>query len=53
MSPPEVNPHAPLRYLLTLLFRCDSHPVISHNTYPGPLRIADLVGPIDNKVDPS
>ena len=53
MSPPEVNPHAPLRYLLTLLFRCDSHPVISHNIYLGPLRIADLVGPIDDKVDPS
>jgi len=51
MSPPEVNPHALLRYSLTLLSRRDSRPVISHN--PGPLRIADLVGLLGGRVDPS
>ena len=51
MSPPEASPHALLRYSLTLLSRRDSHPVISHN--PGPLRIADLAGLLDDRVDPS
>ena len=52
MSPPEVNPHALLRYSLTLLSRRDSlHPVISRN--PGPLRITDLAGLLGDRVDPS
>ena len=51
VSPPEASPHALLRYSLTLLSRRDSHTVISRN--PGPLRIADLAGHLDDRVDPS